>query len=333
MLKTLQTILRITLFAAIFYFFSLAEVRAVPMSCDLFGDHKQGKVLDFPVSQYQPHFAKCQQGEKSYHQIRQMKIGNNSYALLVDPETLQTKVTRARCLTCFESALPLSEGPHAGTYPAALAFAARGPYPVENAGVGSARRSQGHFLTVDLCPSRRAFDERILDNHLVKNSKNFPIAFSVSGQWMADHENELEHLKDKALRGDLDVTWVNHSLTHPYSSRIANPADNFLLMPHVDFDGEILANEKLMIEMGLTPSVFFRFPGLVSSEVQIKRVAQLGLITLGSDAWLALGQEAKPGRVILIHGNGNEPKGVDLFLRWLGPLQKSKNFLSILDLF
>ena len=70
-----------------------------------------------------------------------------------------------------------------------------------------------------------------------------------------------------------------------------------------------------MIEHGLLPSVFFRFPGLVSDESVFERVISKGLIPTGSDAWLAKGQVPKAGSIVLIHGNGNEPAGVRAFLK------------------
>ncbi len=37
------------------------------------------------------------------------------------------------------------------------------------------------------------------------------------------------------------------------------------------------------------------------------------LIALGADAWLALGQRPRPGSVVLVHANGNEPFGLSQF--------------------
>ena len=72
-----------------------------------------------------------------------------------------------------------------------------------------------------------------------------------------------------------------------------------------------------MLEQGLIPSVFFRFPGLVSDNKVVGLVTDYGLIPIGSDAWLAKGQSATSGSIVLIHGNGNEPVGVSDFIRLL----------------
>jgi hypothetical protein len=67
----------------------------------------------------------------------------------------------------------------------------------------------------------------------------------------------------------------------------------------------------------VTPSVFFRFPGLVSDAKTVQAIHDLGLITIGSDTWIAKGQKVKEGSIILLHGNKNEPKGVEMFLEIL----------------
>ena len=61
--------------------------------------------------------------------------------------------------------------------------------------------------------------------------------------------------------------------------------------------------------------VFFRFPGLVSSSPLMQAVAAHHLISLGADAWLALGQTARDGSIILVHPNGNEPRGLQIYRR------------------
>ncbi len=109
---------------------------------------------------------------------------------------------------------------------------------------------------------------------------------------------------------------INHSATHPY--RKNQPLEqNFLLSPGTNFTDEVLGTEISLIRAGVTPSIFFRFPGLVSSREQIMTLANWGLVALGSNAWLAKGEKAKAGSVILIHGNQNEPAGETLLLNYV----------------
>lgn len=58
-------------------------------------------------------------------------------------------------------------------------------------------------------------------------------------------------------------------------------------------------------------------PGLVSDHDVFTKVTNLGLIPIGSDAWLAKGQWPKNGSIVLIHANGNEPLGVSDFIALL----------------
>ena len=107
-------------------------------------------------------------------------------------------------------------------------------------------------------------------------------------------------------------------------------AENFLLSPGTNLDTEVLENEKLMLKNGLTPSVFFRFPGLVSDKSIVRKIEEYGLIPIGSDAWLAKGQQANAGSIVLIHGNGNEEIGVKDFIQLLKTKQsdvKNKQWL------
>ena len=90
-------------------------------------------------------------------------------------------------------------------------------------------------------------------------------------------------------------------------------AANYLLTAHVDPVREILDTERLLIANGETPSLFFRFPGLVSSDPLMETVRRFHLVTLGADAWLAIGQKPGPGSIVLVHPNGNEPEGLRRF--------------------
>lgn len=95
------------------------------------------------------------------------------------------------------------------------------------------------------------------------------------------------------------------------------PEKNFLLTPGIDFRAELLTLERKLLENGLTPSVFFHFPGLVGSGELLRQLHAMGLIPLGSDVWLAKGEAPRPGSIILVDGNGKEPAGVELMMSLL----------------
>jgi len=65
---------------------------------------------------------------------------------------------------------------------------------------------------------------------------------------------------------------------------------------------------------------------VASKELSLK-LRGLGLIPVGSDAWLAKGEAAKAGSMILVHGNSNEHAGIQDVI----PLLQQQN-LNLLPL-
>ena len=193
------------------------------------------------------------------------------------------------------------------------------PYRLQNGGATRAEAAvDGVFLTVDLCPSKRRFERELFEaaGALGKGAAT-PVAVAVSGVWLASHPDELSYLKAESEVGRLAITWVNHSYHHVYHPKMPL-RQNFLLTPGTDFLSEVLDLERQLLALGLVPSPFFRFPGLVSDQATVMRLRELSLIPIGSDAWLAKGESPRKGSFILVHGNGNEPKGVRLLLPMLG---------------
>lgn len=231
--------------------------------------------------------------------------------LLADPERLTTEVTPVSAIK------PAATPPSATTpYLSALVKCCAPPYRLENHGLTHAMGAvEGLFLTVDLCQSDLPL-ERSMFEAVAARGHAVPVAVAITGRWLDGHPEELRWLKEQATEKRLAITWVNHSDSHPYEPGVA-PERNFLLTPGVDFRAEVLTLERKLLKNGLTPSVFFRFPGLVGSGAQMRQLRALGLIPLGSDAWLARGEVPQPGSIILIHGNGNEPAGIKLMMSLL----------------
>lgn len=258
--------------------------------------------------------------------IRRFERDGARLALTVDPATLETAIRDEAWLAPDNEAWPKLK---ATPYVSALWALTSPPYPTENAGLTHARNgTQGFFLTVDMCPSRRAFESAFfasLSERARREGRPMQVAISISGYWAVDHKDELASLIARQRLGELDVTWVNHSYTHRYLKGVPDKR-NFMLTPHTDLESEVFRTEQLLIEQGLTPSIFFRFPGLVSDAYLVMELRQLGLVPLGADAWLAKLQRPRAGSIVLVHGNGNEPQGIhdarryiaDPAVRWLG---------------
>lgn len=202
--------------------------------------------------------------------------------------------------------------------------------PLQNAGLTRcAATPSGCILTVDLCPSRRAFEHSFfsaLTSRAKQEDKAVPVALCVSGLWLQDNETLVDRLIDRSATG-LDITWVNHSFSHAYYADKATE-HNFLLYPGTHLRSEIFETERMLLARGLCPSVFFRLPGLVSDDDVLRTLRSLGLIPLGADAWLAKDQRPRDGSIVLVHGNGNEPQGIALAM----PLVKGENQLTLCSL-
>jgi hypothetical protein len=172
---------------------------------------------------------------------------------------------------------------------------------------------------VDLCPSHHPLDRRLIVRILDafrRDGKPVPVSFALSGDWIRCHGNDLAWLVALADSAKIDPTWINHTDHHYYRKGLAENL-NFLFLPGTNVTREILGAEAEMLRHGVVPSVFFRFPGLVDNESIFTEVLETGLLPVGADAWLAKNQKPDAGSIVLVHGNGNEPVGVDDFLRLL----------------
>ena len=107
-----------------------------------------------------------------------------------------------------------------------------------------------------------------------------------------------------------------------------------MLNKRTNLKKEILGLEKLLIEKGETPSIFFRFPGLVSNPSLMRALRETYfLIPLGADAWIAKNQTITEGSLILVHGNKNEPLGIKLLEKKLPQTVKKYHFSPIQEAF
>jgi hypothetical protein len=246
--------------------------------------------------------------------IREMSLAGEPVVLLADPQSLTTRLERASCWSCKDAADQELSGTrlmHAVEASAAAPGLVHRGF-LENAGLTHGG-SSGAYLTGDLCPSSRPLDRDFLGG-LAAKEPGAPIALSISGLWLLHHFADYQWLLRKQAQGAFEITWVNHTYHHQFRRGVPNDR-NFLLTPGVDPDAEILDTERLLIANGQTPSLYFRFPGLISSAPLMQAARRHHLITLGADAWLAIGQQPRPGSIVLVHPNGNEEIGLKMFDR------------------
>lgn len=276
-----------------------------------------------------------------YNQSGELKIAIRAFKqdgipsfLIVNPQTLKTQVVAMTAMLPRNPPAKKNPGYFTHWYVTSTRYyqllnkMTAPPYPLENQGLKHADKlAEGNILSIDLCPSTRpiekAFFQRLIDAS--KSTKQAtPITISISGLWIIQHHKEYQWLLQAQKNNQLAITWANHSFSHVFYRDLPY-ANNFLLSPESNFDYEILATEKLLLESGQTPSIYFRFPGLVSDKNLIKKLKLYGLIPLGADAWLAKHQPITPGGIILVHGNSNEHQGIVAIL----PLIKQLNLKPI----
>jgi hypothetical protein len=205
----------------------------------------------------------------------------------------------------------------------------------QNAGFTCLPRTpkKGFALSLDLCPSVEPLEKeffRFLDTLIRKNSdaKPIPLALFVSGGWIRAHRKELDWLLAQEALGKFAFLWGNHSNKHAYSHEKPDK-ENFLRLAGTDLAAEILRTEETMLKNGILPSVFFRFPGLVSDTALYAQVLEYGYLPIGTNAWVAKGQKIRASAIALLHGNGNEPKGIRDFVRLYPKLKDSLEIVGL----
>lgn len=297
------------------------------------------KCEDKIITNYFPIFIPVvAQDSKLYIAIRSYNIKSQHHFLVVDPYTLKTYQKMASTLkyrrpsndsknngwftaaeieeTPYYQALQAYSIPTYGVYFNPLQKHSAPTHEVYGYGVKHAYGNvNGVFLTIDMCPSYKPFEKEFYETliHLANEQKKpLPVAISITSLWMLGHEQEFQWLATQPM---LDITWVNHSFSHQYY-RDMDMQDNFLNLPRTNPTQEILYIEQMLLSKGLTPSVFFRFPGLVSSPDLLKMINEYGLIPVSTDAWLAKGEKPTAGSIILVHGNSNEHEAIEIFMEW-----------------
>jgi len=293
-----------------------------------------------PIKDLKAVLNKCRHaGDPSLEKLvlRTFKKHQTRYVFTVNTQTLETAVEP---LSCFSKCVKTNWDEWLETpFGKAQKFATKSPFSVHNDGVTHATvKRDGYFLTIDLCPTKgaKALHQELIDrlaNHIGPQSKStVAVNFAITGRWIKQHPEDFAKLRELEKEKQLYIRWINHSYSHPFSGAKDIKKD-FLLRPGVKLSTEILKTESLLLKDGAVPSLFFRFPGLVSDEELVLELKAFGLMPLGADAWLAIGQKPKTGGVILIHGNGNEVFGVEKFFHWMQSQKKEPSFLPIEKLF
>jgi len=276
-----------------------------------------------PISNYNPYtgwgFSKKEAKEVII--LRKFNRENHIFYFTVSPQSLNTEIVRSDSISINPAPWTSIKSRYSSSpYLRAIQQVASNSTSIQDAGFTQFSRSQkGIDLTIDLCPSHRPLD-RIVFTDLIKEvakiEQPVPLSVSITGRWINMHPGDLNWLDSLVKAGDLSIVWINHTYNHNVAKNVPL-TQNFILEPGTDINAEVLNTEIAMMEKKIIPSIFFRFPGLVSDKAVFNKILNLGLIPVGSDAWLAKGQWPTNGSIVLIHANGNEPIGIHDFIELL----------------
>ncbi|BAU56292.1 hypothetical protein MgSA37_04489 [Mucilaginibacter gotjawali] len=164
--------------------------------------HAQANYLK--ITNYKVYYGWATHYPQDWMIIRQFENEGKNYFLLVNPQTLETRIDepsfyKVKPLTLSEARDFFRNSP----YIKAIKKAERHSVNTQDAGIENGMPKQtGISLTADLCPSHRPLDKRIFTEIISEFQKveyPVPVALSVSGIWMKQHQQDLEWLK-KCMR-------------------------------------------------------------------------------------------------------------------------------------
>jgi peptidoglycan/xylan/chitin deacetylase (PgdA/CDA1 family) len=273
---------------------------------------KQNIFKNNSITNYTILHRECVYDDKSYLAIRSFKQDSNSYFLLIDIDKL--KIVRLQ-YSNYQKCKSVKFDIDNSNYGRLRRLSMQNSKVLQRAGANRASNKNGIYLTIDMCPSgRRGFEERLFQklSKLNIDNKKTAIAIAITNSWVKTHIKEFSKIINNK---NLDISWINHSSNHHYD-KYAKNSKNFMLKDKSIFESEILEVEKFLLKIGQLPSIFFRFPGLISDcELVTRVIYQYSLIPISSNNWLAKDNKSiKKGDIVLIHGNLNEKIGVRLLL-------------------
>jgi peptidoglycan/xylan/chitin deacetylase (PgdA/CDA1 family) len=157
-------------------------------------------------------------------------------------------------------------------------------------------------LTTDLCPTGNDYDSQFYSN-LVSLRKDrlmsVPLVIFFSGRWVKNHSSQLASIKGAGL----DFIAGNHTYSHKILDGRNTDAGNFT--------AELTNTETVLLENGILPSFFFRYPGLVYNKTAMDVLDKLSMTAVNANVWM--GTKARNWGILLVHSNGCASSEVRVF--------------------
>lgn len=250
--------------------------------------------------------------------IREFQMEKKAFYLAIDPNSLETLLVEKNeeLIKAKEDILKNSN------FEKLTSKADKNKLILANAGINAPLNlNNKKYLTIDMCPSgkkgfEKEFFQNIINLQKTQNQK-IPIAVAITYDWVLGHKEEFLWLINH--KNSLDITWINHSKTHFYDRKEEDLSKNFMLRNKKDFENEVVDVEKMLILNHQTPSILFRFPGLISDKELVEKLLNIySLVPLGTNNWLVKTQkEMGKNDIVLVHGNLNEHLGIEMINKTL----------------
>lgn len=258
---------------------------------------------------------------KTIFAIRSLSLQGERVRLVVDGTSFETSLVAEAALSASARVPTAADRASDAPYAKSLAALAASGGSLDRVAPSAPNlgAEEPFALTIDMCQSRKPWDRKLFEWAVTLSDqlrKPVPLGIAMTGLWAKAHPAELDELLGWERSGKIAITWINHSSTHPLHCQNASCSKAlFLTAPSVDFDEEVLGEERTVLARGMIPSVIFRFPGLVHDANRRRQLNRLSLLPIDANGWIAKGQPIAPRAVVLVHGNGNEPEGITGFLR------------------
>lgn len=132
----------------------------------------------------------------------------------------------------------------------------------------------------------------------------------VSNRWMLEDKINFKNINSLIEQRKLNVVWITKVLDYE------------------KLEDEILNTERLLLEQGLIPSIFFKLDGTWNESVA-QKLQSFSLIPIDANSVLSKGGIIRKGGMVLVKGDGTESKYVKMIISE----RKKRNSLQIQNLY
>ena len=237
--------------------------------------------------------------EKHILLFREFERNDERLFLAADLDSLETMILRPEDISYFEDYSKEAENSR-------LYKLIHTKNPVRNFS------GTGYTLMIELTEKigKKYKFERDLFLFLAAQKQASHINVIVSNRWILEDKANFRRIDSLIEQKKLNVVWIIKALDYD------------------KLENEILNTERLLLEQGQLPSIFFKIDGGWNESVA-KKLQSFSLIPLDANSVLSKGGKIKKGSMVLVKGDGTESKYVKMIM----DESKKKKSLQIQSLY